>query len=79
MPQDPSGKRAGKVVVADDNAPLLETLCAVATSAFVLLDLATRRMASPSQAWIAALALTHGLVLYTRDTHFSAVPGLACL
>ena len=29
--------------------------------------------------WIAALALTHGLVLYTRDTHFSAVPGLACL
>ena len=28
MPQDPSGKRAGKVVVADDNAPLLETLCA---------------------------------------------------
>ena len=29
--------------------------------------------------WIAALALTHGLVLYTRDAHFAAVPGLACL
>ena len=29
MSQDPSGKRvAGKIVVADDNAPLLETLCA---------------------------------------------------
>lgn len=29
MQQDPSGKRAaGKIVVADDNGPLLETLCA---------------------------------------------------
>lgn len=29
--------------------------------------------------WIASIALTHGLVVYTRDAHFSAVPGLACL
>ena len=29
--------------------------------------------------WIAALALEHGLVLYTRNAHFERVPGLACL
>lgn len=29
--------------------------------------------------WIAAVALEHGLVLYTRDAHFAGVPGLACL
>jgi predicted nucleic acid-binding protein len=29
--------------------------------------------------WIAAIALEHGLVLYTRDPHFAAVPGLACV
>jgi tRNA(fMet)-specific endonuclease VapC len=29
--------------------------------------------------WIAAVALEHGLVLYTRDAHFRAVPGLACV
>ena len=29
--------------------------------------------------WIAAIALEHGLVLYTRDEHFDVVPGLACL
>lgn len=29
--------------------------------------------------WIAALAIEHGLVLYTRDRHFTTVPGLACL
>jgi tRNA(fMet)-specific endonuclease VapC len=29
--------------------------------------------------WIAAAALEHGLVLYTRDTHFQRVPGLALL
>ena len=27
--------------------------------------------------WIAAIAIEHGLVLYTRDAHFEAVPGLA--
>lgn len=27
--------------------------------------------------WIAATALEHGLVLYTRDAHFDVVPGLA--
>ena len=27
--------------------------------------------------WIAAIAMEHGLVLYTRDAHFEAVPGLA--
>ena len=29
--------------------------------------------------WIAALAVQHGLVVYTRDRHFDVVPGLACL
>jgi tRNA(fMet)-specific endonuclease VapC len=29
--------------------------------------------------WIAAMAVEHGLVLYTRDAHFENVPGLACL
>jgi tRNA(fMet)-specific endonuclease VapC len=29
--------------------------------------------------WIAAMALEHGLVLYTRDAHFTKVPGLACI
>ena len=29
--------------------------------------------------WIAAIALEHGLVLYTRDAHFAQVPGLACV
>ncbi|QDU57906.1 PIN domain-containing protein [Aeoliella mucimassa] len=26
--------------------------------------------------WIAALALQHDLLLYTRDVHFQSVPGL---
>jgi tRNA(fMet)-specific endonuclease VapC len=29
--------------------------------------------------WIAAIAIEHGLVLYTRDAHFASVPGVACL
>jgi len=29
--------------------------------------------------WIASLALEYGLVLYTRDAHFSKVPGLASM
>jgi tRNA(fMet)-specific endonuclease VapC len=29
--------------------------------------------------WIAAIALEQGLVLYTRDSHFASVPGLACI
>lgn len=29
--------------------------------------------------WIAAVAVEQGLVLYTRDSHFEKVPGLACL
>jgi hypothetical protein len=29
--------------------------------------------------WIAAIAIEHGLVLYTRDAHFLQVPGLACM
>lgn len=27
--------------------------------------------------WIAALALEHGLVVYTRDAHFAGIPGIA--
>ncbi len=29
--------------------------------------------------WIAAIAMEHGLVLYTRDAHFKNVAGLACV
>lgn len=29
--------------------------------------------------WIAATAIEHGLVLYTRDAHFTGVPGVACM
>jgi tRNA(fMet)-specific endonuclease VapC len=29
--------------------------------------------------WIAAIALEHSLVVYTRDAHFAQVPGLASL
>lgn len=29
--------------------------------------------------WIAALALEHGLVVYTRDGHFAEIPGLASM
>jgi predicted nucleic acid-binding protein len=29
--------------------------------------------------WIAAIAVEHGLVLYTRDAHFKMVPGLPCV
>jgi predicted nucleic acid-binding protein len=29
--------------------------------------------------WIAAIAIEQGLVLYTRDAHFSNIPELACL
>jgi predicted nucleic acid-binding protein len=29
--------------------------------------------------WIASIAVEHGLVVYTRDSHFQKVPGLACL
>ena len=29
--------------------------------------------------WIAAIAVEHGLVVYTRDAHFESVPGLACI
>jgi predicted nucleic acid-binding protein len=32
-----------------------------------------------SDLWIAAIALEHGVALYTRDAHFAEVPGLACL
>ena len=29
--------------------------------------------------WLAAMAIEHGLCLYTRDAHVASVPGLACL
>jgi tRNA(fMet)-specific endonuclease VapC len=43
---------------------------------------ALRRRGKPiptNDLWIAAIALEHGLLLYTRDEHFGAVPGLARL
>lgn len=29
--------------------------------------------------WIAAIAVEHGLAVYTRDSHFRVIPGLACV
>ena len=46
------------------------------------LHAALRRRGTPiptNDLWIAALAVESGLVLYTRDAHFSRVPGLACM
>jgi len=43
---------------------------------------ALRRAGTPiptNDLWIAAIAIEHGLSLYTRDAHFRRVPGLACL
>jgi len=43
---------------------------------------ALRRLGQPIPAndlWIAAMAIEHALVLYTRDTHFAHVPRLACV
>lgn len=34
---------------------------------------------STNDIWIAALAMQHGLPLYTRDEHFMNVPGLATM
>jgi len=43
-------------------------------------ELRTRGQPIPTNdLWLAATALEHGLVLYTRDAHFAKVPGLACL
>lgn len=39
-----------------------------------------RRRGTPiptNDMWIAAIALTHAVALYTRDAHFAEVPGLA--
>ena len=43
---------------------------------------ALRRAGKPiptNDLWIAALAIEHGLALYSRDAHFADVPGLARL
>ncbi|MBX7113096.1 MAG: type II toxin-antitoxin system VapC family toxin [Myxococcaceae bacterium] len=38
---------------------------------------AARKPIPTNDLWIAAIAVEHGLALYTRDAHFSAVAGLA--
>ena len=48
-------------------------------AAYAQLRLALRRRGQPipaNDAWIAALALQHGLPVLTRDAHFDAVAGL---
>jgi predicted nucleic acid-binding protein len=43
---------------------------------------ALRKLGQPiptNDLWVAALAIEHGLSLYTRDAHFAHVPGLARL
>ena len=43
-------------------------------------DLKSRGKTIPTNdLWIAAIAIEHGLALYTRDAHFKSVAGLACL
>lgn len=47
--------------------------------AYAELRVALKRSGRPipaNDAWIAALALQHGLPVLTRDEHFDAVPGL---
>jgi predicted nucleic acid-binding protein len=47
--------------------------------AYVELRVELKRAGQPipaNDAWIAALALQHGLPVLTRDEHFDAVPGL---
>ena len=47
--------------------------------AYAALRVALKRSGRPipaNDAWIAALALQHGLPVLTRDEHFDAVPGL---
>jgi tRNA(fMet)-specific endonuclease VapC len=47
--------------------------------AYARLRVALKRSGRPipaNDAWIAALALQHGLPVLTRDEHFDAVPGL---
>ena len=49
---------------------------------FAMLHHALRTKGRPiptNDLWIAAIAVEHGLVVYTRDRHFEAVPGLACV
>lgn len=43
---------------------------------------ALRKLGTPiptNDLWIAAIAIEHGLVVYTRDKHFADVPGIGCL
>ena len=47
--------------------------------AYAALRVALKRSGRPipaNDAWIAAIALQHGLPVLTRDEHFDAVPGL---
>lgn len=49
------------------------------TIAYAALRVALKRAGRPipgNDAWIAALALQHGLSVLSRDGHFDAVPGL---
>ena len=46
---------------------------------YAAIVLALKRAGTPiptNDIWIAALALRHGLPVYTRDAHFDTVPGL---
>jgi len=49
------------------------------SSAYVTLRIALKRAGRPipaNDAWIAALAIQHGLSVLSRDEHFDAVPNL---
>ncbi|HYB32871.1 MAG TPA: type II toxin-antitoxin system VapC family toxin [Steroidobacteraceae bacterium] len=49
------------------------------SSAYAALRIALKRLGRPipaNDAWIAALAIQHGLPVLTRDEHFDAVPNL---
>jgi tRNA(fMet)-specific endonuclease VapC len=50
------------------------------TVSYATLRVALKKTGRPipaNDAWIAALALQHGLPVLTRDEHFDAVPGLS--
>lgn len=78
-----SGSRHRKAYEAwlDENLAAFDVLDLTqeTAAAYAQLRLALRRKGQPipaNDAWIAALALQHGLPVLTRDAHFDAVAGL---
>jgi len=64
------------------NGVLTLDVCPSVSHRYAEIHRALRRAGTPiptNDLWIAAIAVEHGLSVFTRDHHFRAVPGLACL